>query len=480
MFHGPLTLRRAILLCLGIVTACFALLLAVMLWQQAEGQMLAGRADMARVQALLVTRIEADIAFEPIAAPPAAATLRGTIGRNVAAYLATVDDERDLIGTDDDSLAHQTREAAEARLLSALTTGPATPDRIAAARRLARTIALRENHEAEAAGDEARRFARRSQRAILIVFALLWCAFLAVALLLWRKVIRPVESLIRATDDVAAETAPARVVPAGPSEIRRLIRHFNGMARAVEDQVSRRTAELERANDALRNVDRQRRLFLSTVSHELRTPATVIRCEAEVALRVDEDVAGLRRALHHILDSNVFLQRRLDDLQTLALAEDGALSIAADRVDLAEVVRAVEQSAGAFARSSGVHLDVAPVPDAVTVTGDADRLRQALVAILDNSVKFSPPGGRVWLRLDVDGGEGRIRIGDEGPGVADEALERIFDPYHRGQAARSAGGTGIGLSLARWIAHAHRGRIAAHRNATGEGLCVSLTLPVTA
>jgi len=111
------------------------------------------------------------------------------------------------------------------------------------------------------------------------------------------------------------------------------------------------------------------------------------------------------------------------------------------------------------------------------IMGDADRLRQAMLALVDNGVKFSPPGSTIRLHGTHTDGEVGIVIADEGPGVADGELDRIFDPYVQGKAGRSLGGTGLGLSLARWIAQAHQGRISAYNRDEGEGLCVSLRLP---
>ena len=112
------------------------------------------------------------------------------------------------------------------------------------------------------------------------------------------------------------------------------------------------------------------------------------------------------------------------------------------------------------------------------IVGDPDRLRQALVAIIDNGIKFSPPEGMIRLDMRSDGDRARIAISDDGPGVAEADLARIFDPYFQADVGRSRGGTGLGLALARWIADRHGGHLDAANHRMREGLCVSLTLPV--
>jgi signal transduction histidine kinase len=242
--------------------------------------------------------------------------------------------------------------------------------------------------------------------------------------------------------------------------------------------VSQRTEELEDANAALREIDARRRLFFSKVSHELRTPVTVIRGEAELALRQRGDVSALRGAMQHLLDSSIFLQRRLDDLLALARAEDGALAITLDRVDLAAILREVATTAGSFAEMSEVRLSLANALPRSIVMGDGERLAQALLAIIDNAVKFTPPGGMVRIALEERAAQAIISVQDEGPGVEEAHLSAIFEPYASLATGRGRSGAGLGLAIAHWIASAHGGDIRAASSGMGEGLCVTISLPV--
>lgn len=475
--NSGISFRSLFLAGVGAMALGLLMLGAAILWLRASDEQFARRADMARNQALLVARLEAEAAHALSLRPGTPTPDFDTAAR---AYLASIDRETDLIGQDDESRSRQAQEAATARRLLALIASGARGGDAAQARALARRITDTENAEAQAAIIAAQAAARSSFYFICAIMAALLALPLGLALLLWRHLVRPLHILARAADSVATETSPTRLPPMGLGEMRALIGHFNRMAQSVESRVQSRTAELETLYRQLSETDARRRLFLSKVSHELRTPVTVMRGEAEVALRLGGDAAMLRESLHHVLDSSLFLQRRLDDLLLLARAEDGALPLRHDPVDLAMVAQQAGRTVTAFANASGIRLELDRLDEAMPVHGDADRLHQALVALIDNGIKFSPAGGTIRLIGRRSPGYVGILVADEGPGVHDRDLQRIFDPYVQGDAGRALGGTGLGLSLARWIAQAHDGMIAADNDRYGEGLCVSLMLPARA
>src|SRR5690606_38683704 len=159
----------------------------------------------------------------------------------------------------------------------------------------------------------------------------------------------------------------------------------------LEAQVAQRTAEIEASNERLAEIDRTRREFFSRVSHELRTPATVIRGEAEVALRDPHAPADhLREALEHVAANSAFLQRRLDDLLALARAEDGRVTLRREPVRLDRLLNEVVALAEPYTRSSGLTLigDGLDRPDLV-IEGDESWLQQALLVLVDNAAKFA-------------------------------------------------------------------------------------------
>lgn len=478
--HGTrcrLSFRTLFLVCtVGMALGLIALAGAV-LWLEASNRTYSARADMARQQALLVARLETEAMRAVLDFDNGGGKNRTALERAAYAYLASIDDEFRLLSDDNAELDRQTDEAMTGRRLFAVIRSGTTTEDLDRVRAMVRTVAHQENQEASLAIAAAAQAAKRTWWLICAIMAALLALPAVSAILLWRNLVMPLRGIVRATDEVANGCGPTRLKVEGLKETRKLIEHFNQMAGAVESRVAQRTALLQQANAKLSETDRRRRLFLSKVSHELRTPVTVMRGEAEVALRFAEGEQPLREALQHVLDSNLFLQRRLDDLLTLARAEDGALPLQHAACDLAGVARQAGQATAAFAAASGVRVEVDDLDAAMPVVGDGEKLCQALVALIDNGVKFSPPGGTVRLRGTHSAGGYGIAISDEGPGVHPQDLERIFDPYVQGDAGRALGGTGLGLSLARWIAQAHDGTITAANGKQGEGLCVSLILP---
>lgn len=254
-----------------------------------------------------------------------------------------------------------------------------------------------------------------------------------------------------------------------------LLTSFGGL----EAQVAVRTREIEASRQTLSRLDRTRRLFYSRLSHELRTPVTVMRGEAETALRDRRaSAARLREALEHIAANGGFLQRRLEDMLALSRAEDGRILLEKTPVDLAEVMRRTATLAEPYVRSSGAEL-VAEIgaPSGPVLLGDASWLQQGLLAIVDNAAKFSAGQGQVRLAFSTEAGRASIAVSDSGPGVAAADLPHLFESYYQTETGRLRGGAGLGLSVARWVVEEHGGSIAAE-SPPGQGLTVRIELPV--
>lgn len=247
--------------------------------------------------------------------------------------------------------------------------------------------------------------------------------------------------------------------------------------RRLEDQVSLRTADLARSTARLIEVDRSRRVFLAKVSHELGTPVTVIRGEADVALTdPSPTVQTLGEALRQIVVHADLLGRRVSDLLGLARAEDGRIAIERGTIDLATILTDAARQIAPHARSADVVIRV-DGPATLPIHGDARWLTQALVAILDNGVKFSPAHGVLALAAVRQGDEAIVTVTDTGPGVMAGDLPRLFDAYYQADAGRLRGGTGLGLALARWVVDQHGGSIGA---ASGDapGCTIAMRLPI--
>lgn len=255
----------------------------------------------------------------------------------------------------------------------------------------------------------------------------------------------------------------------------------------LEDQVNARTAELREALDALRQADGRRRQLFADVSHELRTPTTAIMGEAEISLRgTDRPADDYKATLRRIVSTSRQLAVVIDDLLSMARSDIDALSMVKRPVDLAEIVRQAQVQGAALGTPRSVRLraeDAAPGP--CWVMGDAQRLRQLLLTLLDNAVRYSSPQGEVRLRLlvaDATGtGSGKsclVEVADDGIGIAAHELPQVFERHFRGEAARRQrpDGSGLGLAIAQALARAHGGQLELF-STVGKGTVARLTLP---
>ncbi|MEM7190253.1 MAG: HAMP domain-containing sensor histidine kinase [Pseudomonadota bacterium] len=315
--------------------------------------------------------------------------------------------------------------------------------------------------------------------------AIVGIAFLVAAILFAiqfrRGLQRPIRHLATATEDFGTGRYDSRVPQSLPGEFAQLADSFNAMAaqlgaqhRALEDQVTARTSDLAEANEELRRIDEARRRFFANVSHELRTPVTVLLGEAQIAKMTAEDPEATREALDRINASGGFLRRRLDDLLKLARSDDGALELSLGPIQFPDPVREAVDLARGYAAASEVELAM-DEDEPVQITADAEALRQAALALIDNAIKFSPPGGVVAVTVEIEDSAVRFTVADEGPGFSEEQTA-IFDRYAQESAGRAAGGSGLGLAIAKWIAEQHQGSIRAGNRSEG-GAAVILEIP---
>jgi signal transduction histidine kinase len=227
--------------------------------------------------------------------------------------------------------------------------------------------------------------------------------------------------------------------------------------------------------------DRMKDEFLALVSHELRTPLTSIVGYLEL---LDENDAELlseqgQRFLEVIERNALRLQRLVDDVLFAARAEAGRLALSTRPVDLLEVAEESVATARPKAEENGVmiNLDADRPPK---VTGDPDRLGQALDNLISNALKFTPPGGRVDVLLRHLGGSVRVDVSDTGLGMSDEDQDRVFDRFFRAPATRDqAPGVGLGLTIVKTIVEGHGGTIAV-ASSEGAGTTFRIELPLVA
>ncbi|GEM_PF-713519 len=219
---------------------------------------------------------------------------------------------------------------------------------------------------------------------------------------------------------------------------------------------------------------RRQRDFVADAAHELRTPLTILRSVAESGIGRGD--AEEQQRAEMTLHQTMHLTRLVSDLSLLARADTGKLDFALAPVALDLLLAQVVDDALMLAEDRGVHMRSDIAPD-VTVQGDTDRLRQLLLILLDNALKYSPRAGTVSVQLGVSRREAMLRVLDEGPGIDPQDLPHIFERFYRSDRSRTGDGTGLGLAIADSITQAHHGRITAE-NRSGSGAVFTVVLPL--
>ncbi|WP_162890557.1 sensor histidine kinase [Salinibacter ruber] len=273
--------------------------------------------------------------------------------------------------------------------------------------------------------------------------------------------------------------------------LRRLVTTFNAVIetgdvhrRASTDDVQGEFTELVRLfNRMLARIERlvgRLRGTLDNVAHDLRTPMTRLRGRAERALQHEGDPEQLREALADTLEASDDVLQMLDAIMEVAEAESGTLQLRTEPVPVADVVDGVVEAYRLVADEEGVALDI-HIPAGLQVTVDRRRMRQALANLLDNAVKYTPEGGRVairaWAREDGEANASVcIAVRDDGIGIPEDELPRIWDRLYRGDQSRAERGLGLGLSLVKAIVEAHDGHVDVESQ-VGEGTVFRVVLP---
>jgi two-component system, OmpR family, sensor kinase len=292
--------------------------------------------------------------------------------------------------------------------------------------------------------------------AVLVVAALLTLAAAAVAIsLVVRRALRPLRELTATADEIGRSPDRTRRLPPAVrrDDVGRLTASFNGMLDRLEDAHRRTAAAL---------AGQQR--FAADASHELRTPLTTIRNNAGFLLAHPDAAAEDRQsALADLAAESARMSRLVDDLLVIARGDGGA-PLSPSTVELGELVPEVCRKAGARHPDRRLHCSAAPC----VLWADAEALTRLLWILLDNAVRHTGPDGQIWVTVSPTGpGSATLQVSDDGEGIPPGELSRIFDRFHQAEPARRHGGSGLGLSIAAWIAHAHRGSISVANNDRG-------------
>jgi heavy metal sensor kinase len=258
-----------------------------------------------------------------------------------------------------------------------------------------------------------------------------------------RRALRPLDAMAKRAEKITAEKLEERLPIANPGdELGHLGRVFNETL-----------ARLERSFEQLRR-------FTADASHELRTPLTAIRSVGEVSLQRRGDAEYYRDIVGSMLEEANRLTKLVDSLLTMSRADAGRIPLQPSEFSVLDLAKEAGSLIEVLAEEKNQTMTIDGDPQ-VVVRGDRLILRQALINLLDNAVKYSPEGGRVDVRAGTRDGEAFVDVRDSGPGIPSEHRSKVFDRFYRLDKSRSReeGGAGLGLSISQWAVEAHGGRI---------------------
>lgn len=273
------------------------------------------------------------------------------------------------------------------------------------------------------------------------------------------RALRPLRNLTGTVQNIVATgKLDARISPQNTvGELRELVVSFNRMLEKIQGLV-----------EGMRGV-------LDNVAHDLRTPITRLRGVAELALRNPQDLTGSQDALADCVEESERVITMLNTLMDISEVETGSMKLNLQPVDMALLARQLTDFYTEVAEDRGLSISLSAEGPCQTVA-DENRLRQALANLLDNAVKYTPPGGRVEVVVKRAASQIVVSVRDTGIGIPAEDLPRVWERLYRGDKSRSQRGLGLGLSLVRAIAHAHMGDCRV-RSEPGAGSEFTLRIP---
>ncbi len=257
---------------------------------------------------------------------------------------------------------------------------------------------------------------------------------------------------------------------------------LTGFSKILRDMTERKCAELklEEQAEALRQADRSKNEFLATVAHELRNPLAPIRNALQVMRLAGDDGKTVDQSRAVIERQVQQMVRLVDDLLDLSRMSGGKMELRRKRIELHGVISAALEASRPLIEACGHELTVTLPPEPIYLDADPTRLAQVFLNLLNNSAKYTPQGGHVWLTVERQNGEAVVRVRDTGVGIAAEMLPRIFELFTQveGSLERSHGGLGIGLALVRRLVEMHGGTVEAHSDGLGRGSEFLVRLPI--
>ena len=231
--------------------------------------------------------------------------------------------------------------------------------------------------------------------------------------------------------------------------------------------------------DALAASEKEQQQFIADVSHELRTPLTVLRGSLEVALEEDRSAEEYREAIGNAILEVRHLTRISQNLLLLTRGESGRVTLTFANLDLGRFASETARDLAQAAADREMELEVSAPGRPVYVFADAGRLQQVLHNLIENALQYSNPGGKICVGVAAAPGEALLSVSDTGIGIPEDDLPYVFERFFRSKRSRRAnpGGSGLGLSIVRWIVEAHKGRVAVE-SVAGRGSTFTVHLPV--
>jgi two-component system OmpR family sensor kinase len=275
-----------------------------------------------------------------------------------------------------------------------------------------------------------------------------------------KKALKPVDQIRKAAIKISSRNLDERIDVGGRrDELARLAETFNDM--------------ISRLKDAFLRVNQ----FSIDVSHELKTPLTILKGETEVALRKERDKEDYKKILKSSLEEVDRMTKIIDDLMFLSKSDTKDTRLNVEDIALRDLIADVCMDMQIFADNKDIALTVNQLED-VHVKGDELKLRRMFYNIVENGIKYTPKGGKVDVASSADDGFVRVDVKDTGVGISEEDIKYVFDRFYQAdRSRRREGGSGLGLSISKWIAEAHKGSIQVESQVS-KGSLFSIKLPL--
>lgn len=275
-----------------------------------------------------------------------------------------------------------------------------------------------------------------------------------------KQSLKPVDEITQTARKITAINLQERIHVINPDdEIGRLTETLNNM-------IGRLEASFEKVAQ-----------FSTDASHELRTPLTIMRGEIELALRETQTIRSYKETLVSLLEEVVRMTSIIDGLILLAKSDRGTVKLERKPTRLDVLVNEIKEDAEVLAERKKINVSIAKLEE-TTVLGDEIRLRQLMLNLVDNAIKYTPDGGKVTLSLERNNGNVSFIVEDTGIGIPLNAMDKIFNRFYRVDKSRSRlpDGLGLGLSISKWVAEAHGGKLLAESK-VGKGSKFTVILP---